>query len=127
MMTKSEIPDEVDKLKHSLKKFSKLYNFLIKLISPVYLAYSPQKIINKYLINNNALALNLCSGNSNPSPQILNIDIFACHHVNIVCDIENIPFTDNSIDFIINIAVLEHVFNPEKVVSEIFRILKPGG
>jgi len=127
VMTSSEIPDELDKLKNRLKKYSKLYSFLINTISPVYLSFSPKKIINRYLTGTNSIALNLGSGNSNLSDGILNVDMFAYENVNIVCDIENIPFEDNSVDFIINIAVLEHVPNPEKVISEIFRVLKPGG
>jgi ubiquinone/menaquinone biosynthesis C-methylase UbiE len=47
--------------------------------------------------------------------------------VDIVCDIENLPFKNNSIDVVFNIAVLEHVKNPENVVGEIFRILKADG
>lgn len=38
----------------------------------------------------------------------------------------NMPFKDNSFDFVLNIQVLEHVFKPNKMVSEIRRVLKPG-
>lgn len=40
---------------------------------------------------------------------------------------ENIPFKDESFDFINLSEVIEHVENPEKVIHEISRILKPGG
>lgn len=40
---------------------------------------------------------------------------------------ENLPFADNSFDFVNLAQVLEHVQNPRKVVSEIHRILRPGG
>jgi SAM-dependent methyltransferase len=126
-LSTSDISDDLDKLKHFFKKYSKLYNLMIQLLSPIYLDFSTKKIINKYVQDNNAIALNLGSGNSNLSEKVLNIDIFAYDHVNIVCDIGNIPFADNSVDFIINIAALEHVPNPEKVISETLRILKPGG
>jgi SAM-dependent methyltransferase len=42
-------------------------------------------------------------------------------------DGENIPFADNTFDLIICSYVLEHVKNPEKVIREISRVLKPGG
>src|SRR3989338_6562967 len=45
----------------------------------------------------------------------------------IVVDIHNLPFSDNSQDAIICIAVLEHVENPIKACGEIYRVLKPGG
>lgn len=40
---------------------------------------------------------------------------------------ENLPFPDNTFDFINCAEVLEHVLNPEKVLAEIHRVLKPGG
>ena len=49
------------------------------------------------------------------------------YHPDIVGDIHNMPFADNSIDAIICISVLEHVENPIKAFEEIYRVLKPGG
>jgi SAM-dependent methyltransferase len=40
---------------------------------------------------------------------------------------EGIPLGDNSVDVVLCNQVLEHVIDPGKSVSEIFRILKPGG
>lgn len=45
----------------------------------------------------------------------------------IVGDIHNLPFKDNSLEAIICISVLEHVQNPIKACQEIHRVLKPGG
>lgn len=45
----------------------------------------------------------------------------------IVGDIHDLPFPDNSVDAIICIAVLEHVEEPQRAVREIYRVLKPGG
>jgi ubiquinone/menaquinone biosynthesis C-methylase UbiE len=39
----------------------------------------------------------------------------------------NMPFKDNSFDTVINIQVLEHVFEPIKMFAEICRVLRPGG
>jgi ubiquinone/menaquinone biosynthesis C-methylase UbiE len=38
-----------------------------------------------------------------------------------------IPIQDNSIDCALLIAILEHTSNPEKVIDEVYRILKKGG
>jgi SAM-dependent methyltransferase len=38
-----------------------------------------------------------------------------------------LPFSDNQFDVVLNIQVLEHTFNPERVFSEIVRVLKPEG
>lgn len=40
---------------------------------------------------------------------------------------ENLPYADNSIDYIVSTDVFEHVANVEKVMSECFRVLKRGG
>lgn len=37
------------------------------------------------------------------------------------------PFKDNSFDFIFCCSLIEHIKNPEKMLSEIKRILKPNG
>lgn len=47
--------------------------------------------------------------------------------LDVVSDLHNIPFRDLSIDNIVCTQVLEHVRNPERVVSEFGRVLKPGG
>ncbi len=45
----------------------------------------------------------------------------------IVGDIHDLPFEDDSIDAILCLAVLEHVENPIQAMSEMRRVLKPGG
>ena len=40
---------------------------------------------------------------------------------------ENLPFPNGSFDLVYSIGVIHHVANPEKAVSEIFRVLKPDG
>ena len=42
-------------------------------------------------------------------------------------DGKHIPFEDNSIDYIVCTEVLEHVKDPQPLVDEAFRVLKPGG
>ncbi|PIR76929.1 MAG: hypothetical protein COU30_05225 [Candidatus Magasanikbacteria bacterium CG10_big_fil_rev_8_21_14_0_10_38_6] len=55
------------------------------------------------------------------------LDKVADYHPDIVGDIHELPFEDNSIDAIVCIAILEHVENPIKATEEMYRVLKPGG
>ena len=43
------------------------------------------------------------------------------------CDITDIGFGDDSFDFIMCIHVLEHIIDDTKAMSELYRVLKPGG
>jgi ubiquinone/menaquinone biosynthesis C-methylase UbiE len=47
--------------------------------------------------------------------------------LDIVCDITSIPEPDNSFDAVMCIEVLEHLPDPPKALSELVRLLKPGG
>lgn len=68
--------------------------------------------LNKIFKKNNSLILSDISLNSD---------------CNIIFDIHNIPFKSNTFDAVITTAVLEHVYNPEEAVNEIFRVLKKDG
>jgi SAM-dependent methyltransferase len=46
----------------------------------------------------------------------------------VICqDLENLSLPDESIDLFITQDVLEHVFDPQRAVQEIHRVLRPGG
>lgn len=59
--------------------------------------------------------------------QILYSDIDIHADVDLFCDGHDLPFVDNTFDAIITTAVLEHLLYPERVVSEIHRVLKING
>ena len=46
-----------------------------------------------------------------------------------VCDIENekLPFENNQFDVVFNKSLIEHLYNPENLFKETYRVLKPGG
>lgn len=64
---------------------------------------------------------------NNENIEIVSFDIYASNTTDIVCDAHYIPIEDNTFDGVWIQAVLEHVVEPIKVVSEIYRVLKIGG
>jgi SAM-dependent methyltransferase len=123
----SKIEDSLDKIKYLLKKFGKLYSFLIWLISPVLATGHLNKFLKTYFqkINNEAIIINIGSGNSDISKFVSNLDIIPYNNVDIICDVTNLPFKNDSVDLIINMALLEHIPNQQDVINEIHRVLKP--
>jgi SAM-dependent methyltransferase len=58
---------------------------------------------------------------------VAGFDIYASPNVQIVADAHAMPLADGCADAVWIQAVLEHVLDPAKVVSEIARVLRPGG
>ncbi len=57
----------------------------------------------------------------------INVDLFAMRGVDVAADAELLPFPDEIFQRVECDAVLEHVRRPEQVMSEIRRVLRPGG
>lgn len=58
---------------------------------------------------------------------VISFDIYNSDNVDFIADAHSIPLRDQSVDFIVVQAVLEHVVSPLNVVDECFRVLKLGG
>jgi SAM-dependent methyltransferase len=125
----NEKKDWLDSIKYSFKKYPIFYTFLIWLISPVFsFQKSSYKCIKKYIkIDENANILNIGSGPFILEKNFINIDIIQYDNVHIIADVTQLPFKNNSVDAVINIVILEHVPEPEKVVDEMYRVIKNGG
>ena len=48
-------------------------------------------------------------------------------NIDVYYDGKTIPLNNNSIDAIFSSEVLEHIFNPNEILQEFHRVLKPGG
>src|SRR5947209_6594551 len=82
------------------------------------------------LLPPNASVLVVGAGSSGRLLQDVDVtttDIQELPGVDVVCDAHDLPFEDGSFDAVIAIAVLEHVFDPNRVESEIRRVLRMGG
>ena len=76
------------------------------------------------------IKINLGCGNDikSKAESWINVDKYRMRGVDVECDIEEgLPFTDDFADFVLMSHVLEHTFNPMKVLQDVHRMLKPGG
>ncbi len=119
--------DPLDRLKHPFKRYRRFYGFLVWLLSPLYFDRTRREFLRRHVGGPGKTYLNLGSGNTSLGPHVVNVDQTSHDEVDLVCDIAKLPLEDNSIDGVFNISVLEHVPEPDRVVKEIFRVLRPGG
>jgi SAM-dependent methyltransferase len=108
-----------------------LYYFLLNVFAPVLPSAEWRHHLRDQIgkLGTEAVILNLGSG-----PQILkkrddiiNVDLFAFDSVDIVANATNLPLKNNSVDLILNMAMLEHVPDARLVINEMLRVLRPGG
>jgi len=62
-----------------------------------------------------------------PDTEIVSLDIYATPTINVIGDGHCLPLVGDYFDCVLIQSVLEHVFSPQKVVSEIHRVLTLGG
>lgn len=111
-------------LRDFFKRWPRFYYTIVILFGPVFfMGLSPKKFLKKYC--SESPVFNLGSGPRIISPEVINVDLFPYEGVSIVADIGNLPLSDASSAGIICADVFEHVSDPERVVQELFRVLKP--
>ena len=119
--------DWLDRFKNKIKiQFPNLYVWLIKIVSPVYDVCSPKKFLSQYDMKSDVI-LNVGAGTFCYHKEIINLDIRKYDSVDIVGDITTLDMLENSVDAIVNIAMLEHVPNPADFVKKFHYVLKKGG
>jgi SAM-dependent methyltransferase len=64
---------------------------------------------------------------NDPELRVVSFDIYPSENTIFVADAHSIPLMSECVDLVCVQAVLEHVVDPVQVVSEITRVLKPGG
>lgn len=129
-------PYETDKLPSiglwdTLKK-NPFLSSLAKLLEPpdpVFIKKKHRERIYNLLggLKQSEKSLNVGSGSTRYSDEIINFDLFQEDQVDIIGDSASLPFKSEQFKIVICQAVLEHVQLPLQTVAEIYRVLEPGG
>ncbi len=114
-----------------LKRYGRVYYSLVSILGPVWSDSRSRRMRRDLLSRYDEadIILNLGSGPMvfEGRRDIINVDIFPFDEVDLVADAANLPMEPDSVNCIINIAMLEHVPNPQAVVDEMHRVIRPGG
>lgn len=102
--------DELDIVKYRLKKIlGKAYYALgITVFAPTF-PFNYRAAVLRFADPEKQLVIDIGAGNHRIDPQIVTIDLFDYAATDIVCDLTNLPFRDESVDAFISRSVLEHV------------------
>lgn len=80
-----------------------------------------------HFVERDKVVLDLGCGERKISKDVISVDLIKNKNVDIVANAAEIPLRENSIDLIVCTAVLEHVEDVEKTITEMRRVLKNGG
>ena len=119
------------KIQGWLKQRGRIYYLFLYTFAPVIPSIAQLRRMRRCLAENgpDKVIINLGSGPNRIKDRgdIINVDLFAFDQVDVVADATDLPFENNTVDLIINTAMLEHTPAPQQVVSEMRRVLFPGG
>jgi Methyltransferase domain len=91
------------------------------------LIFSAQENPRVLIVGGGNIGSSLNDFYKDPRISIISFDIYVSPHIQFVADGHNIPLPDGIFDAVIIQAVLEHVLEPNVVVSEMYRVLKDNG
>ena len=119
------------KIQEKIKQHGVFYYLLLKIFAPILLTRQCKRTLDSLLdsYDETAVILNVGSGPQflNDRRDIINVDLYAFDEVDIVSDASGLPIKNNTVDLVINIAMLEHVESPDSIIREMHRVLKKGG
>jgi SAM-dependent methyltransferase len=104
--------------------------WLARILYPTLVNNHFQKVaLNRFLDSfpSSALVLDLGCSLIDRDPRALRLDLVFSANLDLVADAEALPYLDRTVDGVLCTGLLEHVEHPDRVASEIFRVLRPGG
>jgi len=126
-----EVPeraDHLDQLKGRIKKWlgQHYYSIGVDILAPTY-PFNFSISIRRYLDPSRQIVVDAGCGNRRLDKDIICMDFFDYDVVDLVCDLNALPFKPNSVDAFISRGLLEHLPFPSEVIRNFYRCTRPGG
>ena len=120
--------DFLDKVKEKMKRgFGKYYYTIgVNVIAPTY-PFNLGNNVKKYINSKTQIVIDIGSGNNRIDKNIICLDMFDYDSVDVVCDVDKLPFKENSVDAFVSRSMLEHVPDPLKLVDQFYDCTKENG
>jgi len=120
--------DALDGLKGRLKRWLGKYYYTIGLhvVAPTY-PFNYRRRIVQWLDPRQHLVVDVGCGNHRIDENIIGLDLYDYDAVDIVCNLEALPFKPQSVDAFVSRSVLEHVADPVRVVQHMYRCTRTEG
>jgi len=120
--------DDLDSLKYFLKRWLGRFYYVIgvTVFAPTF-PFNYYAAIKRHLDPKRQLVVDIGAGNHRLSSDIITIDLFDYSAIDIVCDLEKLPFLDDSVDAFVSRSVLEHVPRLSCICATLARATRPNG
>jgi SAM-dependent methyltransferase len=127
-VTVPEHTNALDKTKGHLRRWLGGYYHTIgiNILAPTY-PFDYIGWIRRYLNPATQIVVDVGCGNHRIDEHVICFDLFDYDAVDIVCDLNALPFKPNSVDGFVSRSVLEHVPDPVRIVRQFHRCTKVGG
>jgi len=114
-------------LKRAFKKYPRFYQMVRRIVSPTLFLRGQSSAFFIRNVSYEKIIINVGSGNRRIREDVINVDMLSYEDVDVCARAEDLPFKDESVDYLIAETLLEHVKDPVGVVNEFWRVLKVNG
>lgn len=115
-----------NRLRNFFKRWPAVYYFIATVFGPLmHAGVSAHDFIDRY--HGDGIALNLGSGPRRIHEKVLNIDLIHFKDVDVQADIGAVPLATASIQAIVCDTLMEHALEPDRLLGEVYRLLRSGG
>jgi SAM-dependent methyltransferase len=120
--------DALDRLKDRLKRRlgRRYYSIGVDVLTPTY-PFAYRAWVRRYVDPGRQLVVDVGCGNHRIDPDVIGLDLVDYDAVDLVCDLDALPFKPASVDAFVSRSVLEHVPDPAGVVRRFRALTKPDG